>query len=94
MGADLDAVHITDLKDNTYHALARVRAGEKEVGVDARPSDAVLLAVRMNKPVYGADHLIERLVKPLDDDMRPPGVPSSFVSTRWIWADESGPQEL
>jgi uncharacterized protein len=93
VGADLDAVHITEVKDRTFHAIARVRAGAQEVEVDARPSDAVPLAVRMNKPVYVADDLMERLGRPLDADMRPPEVPASFVSTRWTWADESGPQE-
>jgi uncharacterized protein len=93
VGAGLDAVEITELKDRSYRAIARVRAGAKEARIDARPSDAVPLAVWMNTPVYVADDLMEQSGKPLDPEMRPLEVAASFVSTRWIWANESEQQE-
>jgi bifunctional DNase/RNase len=46
---------VTEIIANTYYARVHVsRAGDPphEVDVDARPSDAINLAVRFNAPVY------------------------------------------
>ena len=50
-GAKLDKVVLTDLKDQTFRANLVLNTGGKTVNVDARPSDAIALAVRMNAPV-------------------------------------------
>jgi hypothetical protein len=45
---------VTDIIANTYYARVHVAraGGEGEVDVDARPSDAINLAVRFGAPVY------------------------------------------
>lgn len=45
---------MTDIIANTYYARVHVArsGGEDEVDVDARPSDAINLAVRFGAPVY------------------------------------------
>ena len=47
-------VRVTDIIANTYYARVHVAraGGEGEVDVDARPSDAINLAVRFGAPVY------------------------------------------
>lgn len=48
-------VRVTEIIANTYYARVHVaRAGDPphEVDVDARPSDAINLAVRFGAPVY------------------------------------------
>ncbi|GEM_PF-1851321 len=60
VGARLDHVRITHRRDETYHAILvlRDREGELQV-VDARPSDAVALALRAGCPVYASERVIE-----------------------------------
>jgi len=53
-------VEICDLKSNTYFALIRLRYGEKEISIDARPSDAMALSARMNAPIFVADAVIRK----------------------------------
>ncbi|GAB4822363.1 hypothetical protein N2152v2_009409 [Parachlorella kessleri] len=59
LGFRVTKVRVTALVGNTYHArvhLARGRNGKepetKEVDIDARPSDAINLAVRFGAPIY------------------------------------------
>ena len=36
---------VCDLKDNTFYALIHLRLGGEVVAIDARPSDAIALAL-------------------------------------------------
>ena len=59
-GVTLDRVEVTELKDGTYYArLHLVRADGSGVDVDARPSDALALAVALQKPILVAETVIE-----------------------------------
>jgi bifunctional DNase/RNase len=59
LSARLDRVEVVDLEDNTYIARLCVRVGDKLHHVDSRPSDAMALAIRMEAPIYVADHVLE-----------------------------------
>ena len=52
LGVTLSRVIIADLKGSTYYAYLELRQGKDLVLVDARPSDAVALAVRTKAPVF------------------------------------------
>lgn len=44
---------VTDLQENTFYALIELRDSEGElVSMDARPSDAIALALRLDCPIY------------------------------------------
>lgn len=51
-GAQIDSVLITELKNNTYYAVIRLRKNLKYWDVDARPSDAIAMAVRSTIPIF------------------------------------------
>ena len=51
LGAELDSVIITELKDQTYFARLRLRVNGEVVDVDSRPSDAIAIAVTMDPPL-------------------------------------------
>jgi bifunctional DNase/RNase len=52
LGAELERVEITGLAGETYLAVVRLRpAGRPEVAIDARPSDAIALALRLDRPI-------------------------------------------
>lgn len=51
-GVMMDSVLITELKNNTYYAVIRLRKKMKYWDVDARPSDAIAMAVRSMIPIF------------------------------------------
>ncbi|MGI9860298.1 bifunctional nuclease family protein [Moorella naiadis] len=52
LGAEVNKVLVQDIRDGTYYAELYLRQGDREVVVDARPSDAIALALRTNAPLY------------------------------------------
>lgn len=54
LGATVECVQITDLRDNTYYAEIHLRVGDATRHVDARPSDAIALALRTGSPIWVA----------------------------------------
>jgi bifunctional DNase/RNase len=68
LGTRVDRVVISDLADETYHArLYLVRDGI-EVEVDARPSDALALAVRSDATIFAAEEVLDQAALGSDPD--------------------------
>ena len=44
-------IRITDLKDNVYYARLDIETPTKNIEIDARPSDAMILALRLKRPI-------------------------------------------
>ena len=57
--ATVDWIEVTELKDNTYFALIYLRVNDRQVIIDARPSDAISLALRTKSPIYVAKQVLE-----------------------------------
>jgi uncharacterized protein len=53
-------VEITDLRENTYYASVVLKHGTRVFELDARPSDAIALALRAGCPVRVEDSIIEK----------------------------------
>ncbi len=69
LGVSVDRIVITDLADETYHARIELsRHGERHE-IDARPSDAIALAVRLGVPVYAAADVLDRAATVPDDEI-------------------------
>lgn len=60
LGGALRRVNLTGLRDGTYYAELLIARGEAHFGVDARPSDAIALALRCSAPIYAAEALLAR----------------------------------
>jgi bifunctional DNase/RNase len=64
MISELDArvtrVVINDLRDSTFFAQIRVIAGERTLELDARPSDAIALALRADAPIFVAQSVLDQ----------------------------------
>jgi uncharacterized protein len=56
---ELTQVVIGALKNNTYYAQVFVRNGEDVVSIDARPSDSIALALRLNAPIFASEGLLD-----------------------------------
>ena len=61
LGAELQDVVISELKDHTYFARLRVRHEGELVEIDARPSDAIAVAVTCNPalPIYVNEEVLD-----------------------------------
>ena len=64
MGGDFQDVVISELKEHTYYALIRVLKDGEVVEFDARPSDAIAIAVTCepNLPIYVSEDVIESVL--------------------------------
>lgn len=64
MIAELDArvtrIVINDLRDSTFFAQIRVALGDRLLEIDARPSDAIALALRTEAPIFVAQSVLEQ----------------------------------
>ncbi len=57
--ADIKKVVVSDLKDNTFYALIHLSIAGETMVIDARPSDAIALALRARAPIYVEDSVID-----------------------------------
>jgi hypothetical protein len=60
IGLKVLKIEVVDLKNNTYYALIHFRHGEKEMSIDARPSDALALSLRVDAPIFVAEEVIQK----------------------------------
>ncbi len=59
-GIKTELVRVESFRDGIYYARIFMKQGSKALDVDARPTDAVGIAVRMNVPIYFKQELLER----------------------------------
>jgi hypothetical protein len=53
-------VEVCDLKDSTFYARIYFVTKDSNFDIDARPSDAIALALRFNAPIYVEDSVIQQ----------------------------------
>lgn len=58
LGASIDYISITELRDSTFFANLRLTMAGTTYEVTSRPSDAVALAVRMGTPIYASEEVL------------------------------------
>jgi len=59
LGAEVERVTISDLRDNTFYAVISLRGANGELQLDARPSDAIALALRAQAPIFVLRSVLE-----------------------------------
>ena len=57
---DVSKVEVCDLIDNTFYAKIYFLSKDKTFSMDARPSDAIALAIRYKAPIYVEDKVIAK----------------------------------
>lgn len=68
LGVRVARVVVSDLADETYHAQLVLERDGIEEEVDARPSDALAIAVRTESPIYCADSVLAQAALNADPD--------------------------
>ena len=52
LGGKIDRIEINDVEKETYYANIYLVKGDEELVIDARPSDAIAIATRVDAPIY------------------------------------------
>jgi bifunctional DNase/RNase len=68
LGVRVERVVISELSDETYHARIHLERDGVEVEVDARPSDALALAVRAEVQIFAAEEVLAQAALAADPD--------------------------
>ncbi|MEO7117535.1 MAG: bifunctional nuclease family protein [Candidatus Limnocylindrales bacterium] len=70
LGVTVQRVIVSDLADETYRARLILEFEGEIKEIDARPSDAIALAVRASVPIFATDAVLERagVVPEMDDE--------------------------
>ncbi len=59
LAVTVEKIEITSLKEGTFFSRIILKYGEKEIIVDARPSDALGIAARTKCPLYIDEHIVD-----------------------------------
>lgn len=86
LGVRLAKVEICDLRDNTFFALLYLVFKDKEFTMDARPSDAIALALRAEAPIYVEEQVV---LKSKDVDLGAKEEVQSAEGKKWTEILES-----
>jgi bifunctional DNase/RNase len=72
LGASVDRVVITELKDGTFFANIELTQDDSTYSISSRPSDAIALAVRTNSTIYADEKVLTEasIVIKNDDEER------------------------
>jgi len=86
--AKVEKIVITDLKDNTFFATIHLVRDSERLAVDARPSDAMAIALRVNAPILVEESVLERSSVSGDDR----DIDETERLRRWL--EQVDPEEL
>jgi len=83
----LTRVVINDLRDSTFFAQIRVITGGRTMEIDARPSDAIALALRTEAPIFVAQSVLEQA-----QTISPDGEDQDEKIKKWF--EQLGPDDM
>jgi bifunctional DNase/RNase len=88
VGVTVRKVVISDLQDNTFYALIHADRDGEQFRLDARPSDAIALALRAEVPIY--------VLRPVLDKAKAVDLASAADDEEKLkkWLEEISPEDL
>ena len=84
----VEKIVVSDLKETTFYALIHLKVGAESIAVDARPSDALALALRTQAPIFVEEHVIDS-AKTVDLSQEP-----ASADRLQKWLESLDPEEL
>ncbi len=82
LGNTLSDVLISELRDGTFYARLNVEGNAASHEIDARPSDAIAIAIRFGAPIYVAESVMEEAATAPDSDETEEDVESKGERTK------------
>jgi bifunctional DNase/RNase len=90
LGGELVKIHIDDIREDVFVGAVFVRVGARVFEVDARPSDAIALALGSRVPIYVSPAVVGKAGIKKKDMPTPPAQPTGKPPT----APTTGPQPI
>lgn len=87
LNARVTEVVISDLRESTFFAQIRMVSGDRRFDIDARPSDAIALALRVEAPILVAQSVLDQA-----QTIAPEGEEEDDQSKSWF--DNLSPEDL
>ncbi|MGV7220519.1 MAG: bifunctional nuclease family protein [Nitrospinales bacterium] len=94
--AEIKHILVSELKDNTFYAVISLTIGDNNLTVDARPSDAIAIALRAKAPIFVNEAVIES-AKSLEipDSVKEKAKEKTVEKNQWKdWLDNIKPQDF
>ena len=66
LGATVEHISITELRDSTFFASIRINVKGSVHEISSRPSDAIALAVRIQVPIFAAEDVLNEASIPIE----------------------------
>ncbi|MDW7680814.1 MAG: bifunctional nuclease domain-containing protein [bacterium] len=60
INVEISKIIVNDLRENTYYAVIHLKLNKKSKEIDARPSDAIALALRVQAPVFVEESVMRK----------------------------------
>lgn len=75
LGVEVNRVAVTDLADNTFYARIYLQHNGRDIELDARPSDAIAVALRTKAPIFVEKTVVDKsrkidLSKDTDEELK------------------------
>lgn len=93
LNAVVDKVVVSDLKEDTFYATIWMTQGDEAITMDARPSDAIALALRFDCPIFVAKSVLGRTRTATADEVQPGANMDADKLREWLVSlneDETG----
>jgi len=96
LGAQLERVVITELRETTYYADLEVSSSLGLQHISARPSDAVALAVRVGCPIFSSEEVLDTagFVDELVPDEESEDLPEAVVEEFKQFIEQVSPEDF
>ena len=89
LNAEVTRIVINDLRDSTFFARIGLTAGGRSLELDARPSDAIALALRTEAPIFVAQSVLEQA-----QTISPDATGDESEEKMKKWFENLGPDDL
>jgi hypothetical protein len=92
LNISVSKVEVCDLRENTFFALIHFNGIDESFSMDARPSDAIAIALRFQAPIYVDDKVIQKSKK---DNHRPEILDKSEEGKKWAeYLEKLSPEDF
>ena len=69
LNAVVNKIVISDMKDGIFYANMEIELNGEMFNIDARPSDAINIALRCNSPIYVSKNILEKIKKENEEEL-------------------------
>jgi bifunctional DNase/RNase len=94
LGATLEKVVITEVREHTFYAQLHLRTATGELVVSSRPSDAIALAVRATAPIFAEDALLDEAAIEVPEDDGEEGDEEAILDEFRDFLDDVNPEDF